>query len=531
MAMPPLRAFALATLSVSMAAPLTFSAAIASDKAPSELVLAIGGEPKEGFDPLLGWGQYGHPLFQSTLLTRDAKLESQPDLATEWTLSDDRLTWTITLRHDAVFSDGTPLTAHDVAFTFNQAASAGGALDLSAFESAEAVDDFSLVIHLKKPWITFTENFYSLGIVPAAEYGQDYGRHPIGSGPFKLISWTEGEQLIVERNTEYYGKQPEFSKITFLFTGEDTSLAAARAGQVDMAAVPPALADAAPSGFKQVVVESVDNRGITFPILADEGKTDAEGNKLGNAVTSDRAIRRAINLGVDRDLLVQVALFGHGTPASGPADGLPWSNPKAAVEYDLDAANALLDQAGWLRGEDGVREKEGVRAAFPINYLASDSTRKALAITLAEQLKALGIEAIAIGKSWESLGQIFHSEPVVFGWGSHTPLEVYSLYQSDWAGAGYYNVGYFSDAAVDAHFAAAQAAPTLEASYPDWQAAEWDGTTGYGAKGEAGWAWLVNLEHIYYVNECLDLGETQIEPHGHGWPITSLIQNWTWTCE
>ena len=115
--------------------------------------------------------------------------------------------------------------------------------------------------------------------------------------------------------------------------------------------------------------------------------------------------------------------------------------------------------------------------------------------------------------------------------GSQTPLEVYSLYQSSLGGQGYYNPGFFADSTVDAHFAAAQAAESLEASYPDWHAAEWDGTTGFSAKGLAGWAWLVNLDHIYYVNDCLDIGPTQIEPHGHGWPITALIQNWAWTCE
>nr|WP_272212971.1 hypothetical protein [Marinicella sp. W31]MDC2878906.1 hypothetical protein [Marinicella sp. W31] len=71
--------------------------------AKSELILAIGGEPDNGYDPLLGWGRYGHPLFQSTLLKRDAGLNTVPDLATDWTLSDDRLVWTITLRPDVVF--------------------------------------------------------------------------------------------------------------------------------------------------------------------------------------------------------------------------------------------------------------------------------------------------------------------------------------------------------------------------------------------------------------------------------------------
>lgn len=508
---------------------LALAPALAASK--HDLVLAIGGEPDGGYDPLLGWGRYGHPLFQSALLKRDAELNTQPDLATDWTLSDDRLTWTITLRSDVKFSDGTPLTAVDVAFTFTQAAKVGGVQDLSVLESATAINDLTVEIRLKRPWITFTENFFGLGIVPAASYAEDYARNPIGSGPYELVSWTQGEQLIVAANPHYYGPAAPFTKITFLFTDEASSLAAALAGQVDMIAVSATTADMIPSGFKQVIVRSVDNRGITFPMLADDGRTDAQGKKLGNAVTSDLAIRQAINLGIDRELLVDVALLGHGTPAYGPADRLPWSNPASAVRYDIDAAKALLDGAGWVVGSDGMRSKNGVRAEFPINYPASDSTRQALASTVVELLKPLGIAATATGRSWEGIDRVLHAEPVMFGWGSHSPLEVYSLYESTLGGVDYFNAGYFANAAVDAYFATAQAAESLEASYPDWQRAEWDGTTGFGPQGDAGWAWLVNLDHIYDVNQCLDIGATQIEPHGHGWPITALVQNWRWVCD
>ena len=504
------------------------AASLAAPK--SELVLAIRGEPDDGYDPVLGWGRYGHPLFQSTLLTREADLSTSPDLATSWTLSDDRLTWTIKVREGVKFSDGTPLTANDVAFTFTETAKAGGAVDLSAMESATATDDATVVIRLRKPWITFVETFYALGIVPAAGHGADYARKPVGSGPYRMVAWTEGEQLIVEANPFYYGKTSPFSRVTFLFTGEDTSLAAANAGKVDMVSVPATLADALPNGFKAVIADSVDNRGLVFPMVPDEGKKNAKGYPIGNSVTADIAIRKAINLGLDRQALVDAVLLGHGTPAYGPADGLPWSNPDAEVDQDVDAARALLDKAGWAPGSDGVRVKDGLRAAFPVIYPSTDSVRQGLAVMLAEQMKPLGIEITPKGDTWEGIERAMHSTPVLFGWGSHSPKEVYSLYQSGFAGIDYYNPGHFRNAAVDGHFAKAQAAPSLEASYPFWRKAEWDGATGFSARGDAGWAWMVNLDHVYFVNQCLDLGRTQIEPHGHGWPITSTIQNWKWTC-
>jgi len=104
-------------------------------------VLTIGGESEEGYDPTLGWGRYGSPLFQSTLLRRDEDLNIVNDLATDYTVSDDGLTWTVTIRDDAVFSDGEPLTAADVAYTFNKAAESGGLTDVTMLEEAVATDD------------------------------------------------------------------------------------------------------------------------------------------------------------------------------------------------------------------------------------------------------------------------------------------------------------------------------------------------------------------------------------------------------
>ena len=219
----------------------------------TELVLAVQGEASQGYDPILGWGKYGHPLFQSTLLTRDADLKTQPDLATSWLLSADRLTWTITIRDDVNFTDGSPLTAEDVAFTFNEAAKAGGAVDLAALASAVATGPTSVVMQLKEPRIKFVENFHTLGIVPIRVYGPDYARNPVGSGPYKFVRWDEGQQLVVEANPQFYGPKPAFQRLTFLFTSEDTNFAAATAGKLDIVAVPHALADKLPAGMKRVV--------------------------------------------------------------------------------------------------------------------------------------------------------------------------------------------------------------------------------------------------------------------------------------
>ncbi|CAM3309048.1 ABC transporter substrate-binding protein [Paracoccus nototheniae] len=481
--------------------------------AAPDLVLAIGGEPDTGFDPIRGWGGYGNPLFQSTLLRRDADLVTQPDLAIDWQLSDDRLVWTITLREGVSFSDGTPLTAEDVAFTFTTAKGTPDSIDLSAMERAETVDTQTVRFVLNRPWITFAETFYTLGIVPAASYAPGYGRAPVGSGPYTLVSWSEGEQLIVRRNGGYHGDLPEFEQITFLFTGPDTGLAAAQAGAVHMVALPAQLADRVPQGFRAVVAQTVDNRGISMP--------------SGQPVTSDRAIRQALNLGLDREVIAGVALNGHGTPAFGPADGLPWAGPDDRVPTDTKAATAVLDKASWQPGPDGIRTRDGQRAAFMLNYPASDPTRQALAEVSAELARPLGIEITPTGASWDAIQRVMHDQPVVFGFGSHSPYQLYALYSSTLAGMGWMNPSHYANPQVDEIFARALAAESLEASAPIWAEA----AAHYGTQGDNAWVWLVNLDHVYLVDDCLEVGQTQIEPHGHGWPITASLSDWRWTCE
>jgi peptide/nickel transport system substrate-binding protein len=489
---------------------------------PTELRLAIGGESEDGYDPTLGWGRYGSPLFQSTLLTRDADLEIVGDLATSYEVSEDGLTWTVELRDDAFFTDGEPVTATDVAYTFTTAAEAGGLVDLTTLEDAVAVDATTVEFHLTEPRSTFVNRLVSLGIVPAHAHGDDYAGAPVGSGPFRFVSWQRGQQLVVERNDDYYGDLPDFERLVFVFTDEDATLAAARAGEVHLAGVPSSLAGHDIDGMTLHAAPSVDNRGIAFPMLPADGE-------IGNDVTADLAIRQAVNLAVDREQLVEGILEGYGAPASGPVDGLPWhAEDSVPVETDLDAARTALDEAGWVdRG--GIREKDGVTASFSLLYPASDSLRQGLALAVADMVAPVGVEIVAEGVSWEEIEQRMHSEAVLFGWGNHDPIEMYNLHHSSLAGEGWWNPGHYADETVDAHLDAALSATTEEEALEHWRAAQVDADGG-GFLADVPWAWLVNLEHTYFAHDCIDLGPLQVEPHGHGWPITNGITRWQWTC-
>lgn len=517
-------------LITSLSLPSLATAAIHSNVA--ELILAIGGERTEGYDPTLGWGRYGSPLFQSTLLKRDAKLNIIGDLALTRELSEDKKVWKVSLRKDVRFSDKTPLTAEDVVYTFNTAAKSGGKVDLTLLDRAEVVDTHTVRFHLKKPQVTFIQRMITLGIVPKHLHGPDYGRNPVGSGPFTLVQWNEGQQMVVTANPLYYGNKPAFEKITFLFVNEDTAFAAAKAGKVHMAAVPQTFAVQKINGMHLHAVSSVDNRGIMFPALPKQNKKSSEGYPIGNDVTADKAIRRAINYAIDRKALVAGILENYGSPAYGVVDGLPWDQKSGhIIDNDLEKAEKILKDAGWRdTDQDGVVEKDGLKAEFTLVYPANDSIRQALALASADMAAQVGIRIEILGKSWDDIPQYKHSNAILFGWGSHDPTEMYNLYYSKKAGQEYFNCGFYANKTVDNHLDAAMTASTFEDSLPHWQAAQWDGETGFMPPGDAAWAWLVNLTHTYFVNDCLNIGDSQMEPHGHGWPITANIETWKWGC-
>lgn len=492
------------------------------------LVLAIGSEPEEGFDPTTGWGRYGSPLFQSTLLTLDRDFNVHFDLAVEYDISKDGLEWTVKIRDDVKFSDGEQLTADDVIFTFETAKYNHSIVDLQNLKKVEKVDTYEVKFLLEKPQSTFLYMLTMIGIVPEHAYTDKYNEEPVGSGPYKLVQWDKGQQLIVEQNPYYYGKQSPFKKLTFLFLDEDAAFLAAKAGEVDIVAVPPNLAKEEVPGMKLLKFDSVDNRGIMFPYVK-PGIDSETGLEIGHEVTSDIAIRKAINIAVDREQLVDDVLEGFGTPAYSVADKLPWWNEETVFQDgNLEEAEKILIDAGWEKNEHGIFEKNEVEASFTLVYPSTDQTRQSLAIAFSQMMKKLGIDVQTEGKSWSDIPEIMHSTPVLMGWGSHDPIEMYHIYHSKHRGEGYSNANYYQNEKVDQYIDQALNATSEEEANEYWKKAQWDGETGFSTLGDAPWAWLVNLQHLYFINENLNIGEQKVQPHGHGWPITEFIADWTW---
>ncbi len=493
---------------------------------PETLTLAIGGEPEAGFDPTTGWGRYGSPLFQSTLLKRDQDLEITTDLAKDYQVSGDGLHWTVQLREDVVFSDGEELTAEDVSFTYETAMQAQSVVDLSNLKKIEVKSEDEVVFHLEKPQSTFITTLLTLGIVPKHAYGNDYAENPIGTGPYQMVEWRKGEQLIVEKNPNYYGEEPEFKRLTFLFIEEDQALAAAKTGIVDVLSVPATLAEQNISGMNRLSFKSVDNRGVMLPIP--EPYENEAGERVGNEVTSDLYIRQAMNYAVDRQAIVDGVLNGEGTKSFSSVDGLPWGNEDAVVEYDVEKAKQLMQEGGWKKGTDGIYQKDEIKASFTLYYPTGDQLRQSLSLVFAEMMNEFGIEVKTEGKSWNDLEKVMHANPVMMGWGSHDPVELYYLFSSKMQGVEYYNSNYYANQTIDQYFQKAIQETSQEKANEYWKKIQWDGKTGVSAKGDAPWVWLVNIHHIYYVKEGLDIGDQKVQPHGHGWPITDFITEWKW---
>ncbi|MFM5810612.1 ABC transporter substrate-binding protein [Aeromonas veronii] len=510
------------------------AALAAAQPVPAELKLAIGSEPTEGFDPLLGWSHGSYLLLHSPLLKQivgdSADLGWQNVLTQSVTPSKDGKGWLITLKPDLKFSNGAPLTAEDVAFTYNSAAQGGGKIDMGNFVSAKVLSPTEVAITLSAPQSTFVNVLGSLGIVSKRDYdAKAYAQKPVGAGPYRLVSFLPGQQLVVEANPYYAGGNNDFKRLVFVFIDEESAYAAAQSSQLDVVRIAPSLAPTVPASLKLWVRPSVENRGIVFPIPA-AGKKDAKGYPIGNDVTSDVAVRRAINYAIDRKLLADQLLEGHAIPAYSAVEGLPWLNKATAFkDGDVAHANALLDEAGWKMGSDGIRHKGNLRAAFTLWYTSGDSTRRDLAEAVRAMLKPIGLEVSLKSGSWEQVEREMHANPVLMGWGSLDPMELYHHYQSGSGGVEFYNPGYYSNPVVDGHLKQALDAPNWQAALPFWQQVEWDGKTGAGVLGDAAWAWLLNVQHTYLANRCIDLGKGAPEIHG-SWSLLNNLQDWRWTC-
>lgn len=506
-----------------------------TERADNELVVAAyshGGEPESGFDPILGWNYYSEPLIQSTLLKMTRDMDYENDLATSWEANSDYTQYTVKLRDDVKFTDNTTLDANDVVFTYQEAQKSGASLDLSSMENVTAVDNQTVKFELNRPDSTFVDKFAYIGIVPSDSYNNEtYGANPVGSGPFKFVQWDKGQQVILEKNPNYYGKQPEFDKLTILFAQNEAAFNAAKNHEVDVSAVPLTYANETVDGYTMYLMDTIDVRGISLPVQNNTGETTEDGNAMGNNITADKSIREALNYGIDRTAISEGALNGLGVPNyDGIAHQLPWANNESAIDdADVDKAKDILKKGGWEDTDgDGIVEKDGQKASINLYYSSDAPERQAIAVTVAEQAKEFGIEVNATGSNWDEMDAIKNTDPIVWGFGSTDPSTIWSEYYSDQAGVGYNNPALVNNSAVDKHIDTAMKSDR-NSSYSEWSNAVWDGNNGIAPEGDAAWLWVGEIKYGYFVDESLDISNDTALLQPHGGDIFGNIYDWSRT--
>lgn len=475
------------------------------------VVIGVSSEP-DTLSPLLGYGKDGNSKIFDGLLARNADLELEPALAKALPeIADDGRTYTYTLRDGVEFSDGEPLTAEDVVFTYRTVLDAGTnntfRSELDAIKEVRAVGDDKVVFSLKYPYAPFAGRTV-LPIVPEHIAGKQdpntgaFNTAPVGTGPYVLTSWRKGEKLTFKANPGYWGGAPKVGKVTMAVVGDDDVRATRlRSGDLDGAVLPPNLAATFKDDRDRRTYEarSHDYRAVTLP--------------TGNAVTGDRAIRRALDAAVDREAMVDKILYGAGRPAYGPLPTEdPWFAKGIERERDLEKAERILDEAGWRTGKDGVRVKDGRRASFTLFHPSGDKVRQDHALAYGSDAKKAGIEVKVESATWEVIEPRMKNTAVLAGFGStgDPDFGLYTGLHSTLAGDGFNNMARYDNPAVD------KALDTGRRTQdPDRRKAAYD-TLQRELVKDPGYTYLTHIDHVYVLADRWDGLTTQVEPHEHG---------------
>lgn len=508
-----------------------------TSKAPEEgkkeeLVLAVGMADYGMFDPQKTWGAIGQiRLTHSSLLKATKDLTFVGDLAKSFETSKDGYTWTFKIRNDAKFSNGDPVTIEDVLFTYEMLKEDGIAFDISFVDKMEISGKDTIVFTLQEPRSTFVSQLSEIGIVPKHIYDDNYSKNPIGSGPYQVTQYNDGEQIIMDYNPYWYGEEPQFKKLTFLLLGEDAAFAAAKAGQVDICYIPPKFAGQTLPGMTLHVLESVDSRGISLPVLPSGGTGYINANevKVGNDITSHLAIRQALNIGLSRQGIIDVTMDGYGKAAYSIVDGTPWFNEKTVIEDGrVEEAKQLLADAGWAdTNKDGIVEKDGLKAEFDLYFPSSDQLRGDIALAVADQALGLGIKINIIGATWDEIFIQGKANACLWGGGRLHPHQLYTMYSSQVINTGYNNMPSYINPTSDDYIKKALYASTQEEANQYWKLAQWDGKTGFSPLGDAPIVWLARVDHLYLVNDQVNIGNQLMHSHGYEFGLFGNITEWS----
>ena len=316
----------------------------------------------------------------------------RPGLAERWEILPDGRTTRFHLRRGVKFHNGQPFSADDVVWTWGTRQLEGKTLGTVANtlgpDSVKKIDDFTVDFTPVEPNLRIPEQIVHPegAIVPKGTHNDT---EPInGSGPYKVVSYTPKQSAVIERNEDYWGEKPKVKRITFQFLPDpQTRLEALRAGQADFVIdLPPDAASSLEGDPRFKVVRSEPGRNHLIYV-----------NKLESRVTSELAVREAINYAIDRQAYVDVVLDGNGEPGRwmAPESVLGKAAPTVqAVPRDLARSRKVLDDAGWKPGADGIRERDGRKLS--VRLLGQQEVPESGLLVIQSNLKEVGIDTVIL---------------------------------------------------------------------------------------------------------------------------------------
>jgi ABC-type transport system substrate-binding protein len=287
-------------------------------------------------------------LLYDTLFYQNAEGKLEPRLASSVDVSKDGLTYTLHLRKDVKFSDGTPFDAKAMKLTVDRALDPKMSVPqrsmINMVKESKIVDDYTVDLVLNYPFAPFMPTlsvFILSPISPAAiqKYGQDVRQNPVGAGPYVLKEWVKGDRIVLTRNETYYGKKPTVEKLTLKIVPETaTREAMLRSGQIDICYKP------SPSNLAALKADA--NITVDMPL---DSRTIFMGLNYQKGVTKNKLVRQAFNYAVDKNAIVKKILFDTAVKMEGPCSPIMFGYHKMDKQWDYnpDKAKQLLKEANF----------------------------------------------------------------------------------------------------------------------------------------------------------------------------------------
>ncbi len=313
------------------------------------------------------------------------------DLAEKWDNPDER-TWVFHLRNGVKFHDGSDLTASDVKFTYESVLDQSFNSPFRAFylsvDKVEATDKNTVTFTLKAPFAPFL-SYMDLAIVPQAavqKLGADFGTKPVGTGPFKVERWATGDTIELSANEAFYGGRPNLDRVRVKVVPDNSGrVVGLESGDLDFVQSPVSPQDVSrvQSGGK-LKVDRTPAAGYTYINL-----------NTADPILADKKVRQALSHLVNKQQIIDTIYKGIGKPANGPIVPTMWAYPAdvPSYPYSPDRAKALLDEAGWKAGADGIRVKDGQKLSLTVRTHSEDPDRKQLIQVLQSEFQKVGIDA------------------------------------------------------------------------------------------------------------------------------------------